>query len=120
MKANDICALAARIVGGARQETHGDKRKNHANIAAFWNTYLHNRGLHTQLGPADVAIMMTLLKVARTQTGSFNMDDYVDAAGYAGVAGEIASASTQVSKLAELDSTLVANTTTPRSDEIPF
>lgn len=37
----------------------------------------------------QVALMMVLLKVARTKTGGLNIDDYVDMAGYAGVAGEI-------------------------------
>jgi hypothetical protein len=35
--------------------------------------------------------MMLLLKVARTRTGAFDLDDYVDdAAGYAGSAMEVA------------------------------
>ena len=33
-----------------------------------------------------------LLKIARTQAGSHNIDDYVDACGYAAIAGEIAQA----------------------------
>ena len=33
---------------------------------------------------------MVLLKIARTQAGSHNIDDYVDACGYAAIAGEIA------------------------------
>lgn len=36
--------------------------------------------------------MMVLLKAARTRTGTFNLDDFVDMAGYAGCAGEIAAA----------------------------
>jgi Domain of unknown function (DUF6378) len=34
--------------------------------------------------------MMVLLTVARTKTGAFNRDDYVDAAGDAGIAAEAA------------------------------
>ena len=33
---------------------------------------------------------MSLLKIARTQAGSFNLDDHVDTAGYAAISGEIA------------------------------
>ena len=33
--------------------------------------------------------MMALLKVARTQTGAFNLDDFVDAAGYCALAAEM-------------------------------
>ena len=39
--------------------------------------------------PKDVATMMALLKVARIATGS-NPDSFVDLAGYAACAGEIA------------------------------
>jgi hypothetical protein len=35
---------------------------------------------------------MELFKIARRHSGSYNADDYVDAAGYAGCAGEIAAA----------------------------
>ena len=38
----------------------------------------------------DVAAMMVLLKIARTQAGNHNIDDYIDACGYAAIAGEIA------------------------------
>ena len=34
--------------------------------------------------------MMVELKIARTKTGATNADDYIDAAGYIGIAGEIA------------------------------
>jgi hypothetical protein len=42
--------------------------------------------------PHDVAIMMALLKLARTQTGTYNRDDYVDAAGYVALAHRLAAA----------------------------
>ena len=44
--------------------------------------------------PKDVATMMGLLKVARIATGS-NPDSFVDLAGYAACAGEIAERSVQ-------------------------
>jgi Domain of unknown function (DUF6378) len=34
--------------------------------------------------------MVVLLKIARTETGSFNIDNYVDATGYAAIAAEVA------------------------------
>jgi Domain of unknown function (DUF6378) len=40
--------------------------------------------------PHDVALMMMLLKVARTAGGTFNLDNYIDAAGYAGIPAELA------------------------------
>jgi hypothetical protein len=32
---------------------------------------------------------MSLLKIARTQAGNFNLDDYIDACGYLAISGEI-------------------------------
>lgn len=91
MKAHELCAKAAELVGGDRAKTHGDKVENHRNIAALWNAYLGWRlDDGHKLTPRDVALMMALLKIARTKTGGHNPDDYIDLAGYAGVAGEIA------------------------------
>lgn len=91
MNAQEIAAKAADLVGGDRAKTHGDKVENHQNIAALWNAYLGWRlGEGGLLTPRDIALMMALLKIARTKGGSHNPDDYIDLAGYAAVAGEIA------------------------------
>ena len=37
----------------------------------------------------DVAILMTLLKVARTKLGAVSEDTYIDMAAYSAIAGEI-------------------------------
>jgi hypothetical protein len=89
MKASKICTQAAELVSGDREQQHGDKKENHENIARLWNAYACTiqPGYLTAL---DVANMMELLKIARRKTGEHNDDDYIDAAGYAGVAGEIA------------------------------
>jgi hypothetical protein len=77
------------LVGGDRQKTHGDKLANHANIARLQNAFLANRiDPIAPLSASEVALMMVLLKVARTQLGQHNADDFVDMAGYAAVAGE--------------------------------
>lgn len=100
MQAVEICAKAAELVGGDRAKTHGDKKFNHEAIARLWNAYLVNAGViiygndlgaSQDLTATDVALMMALLKIARTQSGGTHHDDnYLDLAGYAGVAGEIA------------------------------
>jgi len=91
MKASEIATEAARLVNGDRNATHGDMMKNHQNIADLWNAYIGNRpNWEGELTAVDVALMMALLKVARTQTGTFNADDYTDLCGYAAIAGEIA------------------------------
>ncbi len=85
----EILTRAAEIVSGDREATHGPKERNHQNIADHWNAYLSGR-LKGYLTAKDVALMMVELKIARTKLGDYNPDDYVDGAGYFGVAGEIA------------------------------
>lgn len=89
-KAAEFLQHAASLVGADRETSHGPKKRNHDNIAALWQAYLDIRfDRDAPLSAVDVAHMMALLKVARTQLGNFNPDDYVDMAGYAGVAAEI-------------------------------
>lgn len=77
------------IVEGPRNATHGDKKKSFAAIAGLWNAYLAARRDGGALDGADVACMMTLLKIARSVQGKPVRDHYVDAAGYAAIAAEI-------------------------------
>ena len=90
-RAHEICEQAAKIVRGDRAAKHGPKERNHQNIADHWNAYLGAR-LTKPLTALDVALMMAELKIARTKAGQgrYNLDNYVDIAGYAGAAGEIA------------------------------
>lgn len=87
--AAELVTRAAGLVGGDRAATHGPKLENHQNIADLWNAYL-GRQLNAPIKASQVALMMALLKIARTKCGAMNLDDYVDLAGYAGCAGEIA------------------------------
>jgi len=71
---------------------------NHENIARLWTSYLQNKTkINIVVLPEDVANLMILLKVARTQAGEHNLDDYVDTCGYASIAGEIAEKRTELS-----------------------
>lgn len=89
-----LITRAADIVSGSRAAQHGPKERNHQNIADHWNAYLGPR-LARPLSALDVALMMAELKIARAK-GSVQMelepnpDNFIDLAGYAGVAGEIA------------------------------
>lgn len=89
MKATDILDKAGSLVGGDRAEQHGDKHRNFANIAALWNAYLQPKN-GALIDARDVGYMMALLKIARTQSGAYNVDDDIDAVGYIACAGEIA------------------------------
>ena len=80
----NILQEAKKLVTGSRQKDYGNSLHNHENIAKLWSAYLG----HT-IRPQDVALMMALLKIARTKTGTVNRDDYVDGAAYMAIAGEI-------------------------------
>lgn len=81
----DILETAIKMVNGSRDHDHGEPENNFEIIANLWSLYIG-----TELCSEDVAIMMILLKVARIASGKYNPDNYVDIAGYASCAGEIA------------------------------
>ena len=90
MRAADLLAQASQLVSETRAATHGDAHTNHWNIARLWNAFLSIRPEPAvPLSPRDVTMMMALLKIARTQLGDHNPDDYVDAAGYIAIAQEV-------------------------------
>lgn len=91
MDAQEIASRAAELVGGDRENTHGSKVDNFTNIVTLWNAYLRIRkDPSSPLDAVDHANMMVLLKVARTQLGDFNLDDFIDMVGYAACAGDVA------------------------------
>jgi hypothetical protein len=104
MNTTKILEQTQKLVNNDRAEKHGDKVKNHENIARLWTGYLQNKTkLNITILPEDVANLMALLKIARTQEGQHNIDDFVDACGYSAIAGEIAE------KRKQLGSTLGEN-----------
>ena len=91
MNTTDILEKTKKLVSGERGEKHGDIVSTHENIARLWSSYFQNKfKLNLIILPEDVANLMTLLKIARTQSGKFNLDDFIDACGYAAIAGQIA------------------------------
>ena len=91
MNSSEILKKTEKLVSTDRANKHGDKVENHENIARLWTGYLQNKfKLNLVMLPEDVANLMSLLKIARTQAGNFNLDDYVDACGYLAISGEIA------------------------------
>ncbi len=78
-----IIEEASKVVSN-REFTHGECVENNKNIAELWTAYLG-----VPLTADEVAIMMILLKVARTKSNPKHKDHYVDMLGYAAIAGEI-------------------------------
>ena len=74
----------AMTITNDRNKTHGDRVVNHGNISQLWSWYLKK-----EVTAYDVAMLITLLKIARTKTGSPNKDDHVDGAAYLAIAGEL-------------------------------
>ena len=71
-------------MSGKRHHEYGDKKTNHNNIAKLWSAYLC-----IDLNAHDVAILMLLLKIARTKSGNPTEDTYIDMVGYSAIAGEV-------------------------------
>ena len=93
MTTTEILTKAEKLVSDDRAKTHGDKIVNHENIARLFSAYLTNKFQAViNINAEDVAQLMTLLKIARSQAGQHNIDDYVDGAGYQAIAGNIAEA----------------------------
>jgi len=83
--------VAIRCVCHDRQDQHGKPENTFQYIADYWNTYLNHKG-PLPLRGEDVAIMMNLFKVARSEMNPSNEDNYVDACGYMALASELVSA----------------------------
>lgn len=81
----EILDAAKAIVTGDREKQYGSPEDNFDVIARLWSAYAGR-----EFAPVDVAMMMTLLKVARIMTGTFKGDSYIDACGYLACAAEIA------------------------------
>jgi len=84
MITKECLSQAITLSANDRQKDYGDKVNNHNNIARLWSAYLD-----IKIEAHDVAIMMTLLKIARTKLGAVSKDTYIDMAAYSAIAGEI-------------------------------
>ena len=84
MTTKNFLVKAEGLVAGDRHKDYGDKTDNHKNIAKLWSAYKD-----IEITAHDVALMMGLLKVARTKLGDVSEDTYIDMAAYGAIAGEI-------------------------------
>lgn len=82
-----ILDAAEKCVCRDRQDTHGRPEDSFGVIADLWTAYL---GTGQEIDPVDVANMMILLKIGRAKENPKHQDNWVDMAGYAACAGEIA------------------------------
>ena len=82
-----VLDTAKEYVTKDRAADHGDMEDNFRTIASYWNTHL---GIDF-IEPQDVAVMMTILKLARIRQNEKHLDNWVDACGYMACGGEIVS-----------------------------
>lgn len=80
----EILEEAKRLTATDRQEKYGTPYNNHRRIANLWSAYLDQ-----EVTPEQVAIMMALMKVARSMQ-EHHPDNYVDGTAYFAIAGEMA------------------------------
>lgn len=85
MTRKQILEKAIDCVTGQREQDYGSPENSFHNIAVLWSVYTD-----VSITPEDVAMMMILLKVARAMNGQPINDNFIDIAGYAACAGEIA------------------------------
>lgn len=80
-----ILDAAATCVCKERNDQYGEPEDCFQDIANLWAAY---KGV--DFDPFDVAMMMSLLKVARAKKNPQHTDNYVDLCGYGSIAGELA------------------------------
>ncbi len=110
MNRQKILEEAIQCVTMNRNTQYGSPEDNFKLIGDLWTTYLNSKDKEAkfEINAEDVAILMSLLKIARIATGGKIEDNYIDLAGYASCAGEIATKTSE------------QNTYDPLFNTIPF
>jgi len=85
MNRSDILDTAKQYINVDRADTHGDAESNFGLIAAYWSAHLNKN-----ISAHDVAVMMTLMKLARAKSNPKHIDNWIDGCGYLALGGEAA------------------------------
>lgn len=91
-RGEQVMADALNVINGERQDAYGNPEDCFKTIAKMWSAYLYAKGLTDEdqpLSAADVAQMMSLLKIAREAAGNGKRDNYIDLIGYTALAHDI-------------------------------
>jgi len=84
MNRGEILKEADRLTHGDRNKNYGKPLTNHQRIAGLWSIYLEQ-----EITPAQAAICLALVKVARLIETPDHLDSFIDGAAYFSIAGEI-------------------------------
>ena len=94
MGRKEILEAAMRCVCGDREQDYGTPERNFELIGELWTAYLKAKCVspeaNVSINGEDIATMMCLFKIARIATGRGKADSFIDLAGYAACAGELA------------------------------
>jgi len=93
MKRTELLVAANTLVTKDREDSHGKPEDTFSLIARLWSEYLDH-----QISEVDVAMLMALLKIARQRGNNSHTDNYIDLAGYAACAAELATGSEQIAE----------------------
>lgn len=92
-KREEILQAALQCVMKDRQATHGKPENSFADIAHLWSWFTG----HT-FTPYEVAVMMSLMKMARIKGNPDHEDSKTDLAGYIAIAAELKSTDSSLTK----------------------
>jgi len=84
MNREQVLTTAETLVNGPRARDYGEPRTNFGRIAELWAPILG-----VPIDPAQVALCLTQLKIARLIHSPAHEDSWVDAAGYIALGAEI-------------------------------
>lgn len=85
MNPRDITDRASQLLHYDRAEEHGDINLGFARAAQIWSAIIG-----VDVTPHQVALCMAGIKIARSTMNPSHHDNFVDIAGYAGIAGVLA------------------------------
>jgi len=94
VKRGDCLFRALEVINGERQDQYGNPEDSFELVGRYWTVYLRSVGIvkddpDIELDKREVAEMMALFKIARMSGQMLNKDNYIDAAGYIGIAGDM-------------------------------
>ena len=84
MNANELLQSAGDTIN-VRNHTHGDVKDNLRRTGMLLSAYLE-----IPIHDYQVAVIMQLVKISRTQESPYLLDHWVDLLGYGAIAGELA------------------------------
>ena len=94
---------ALNCVNGEREKQYGSPEDNFRRIADLWSVYLtslfEDEKIVVDIDPIDVAKMMVLFKIARSNGDEDKLDNYIDILGYGACAAEIFESSEKTKKV---------------------